>query len=116
VTDAGPSAALPDDVDSRLWFEMEGCAGRHFLMDGSPHIRGRLYAYCPVKRTETRISKTDVTALSDEAAYFVRGFLSGSEPLPPTDEEGLLVEDQALIRQWKAAIRAWRETGKWTGD
>jgi hypothetical protein len=46
----------------------------------------------------------------------VRGFLSGSEPLPPTDEDGLLVADQAQIRQWKAAIRVWRETGEWTGD
>jgi hypothetical protein len=114
VNDAAPSANLPDDADPRMWFEMDGCEGRHFLMEGNPHIRGRLYAYCPVKRIETRISKTDITALSDEAAYFVRGFLSGSEPPPPTDDEGLLVADRALIEQWEAAIRVWRETGEWT--
>jgi hypothetical protein len=32
------------------------------------------------------------------------------------DDEGLLLEDQALTDQWEAAIRVWREIGKWTLD
>jgi hypothetical protein len=31
VNDTAPSANLPDDVDPRMWFEMDGCEGRHFL-------------------------------------------------------------------------------------
>ena len=116
MNDIGPTANLPDSVDPRLWFRDGRLSGRHFLVAGNSQIRGRLCAYCPVKRVETRVSKSEITALSDEAAYFVRGFLSGSEPPPPLDEEGLLTADQALIDQWKAAVRVWRETGEWTID
>jgi hypothetical protein len=97
-----------------MWFEMTGCEGRHFLVDGSPHIVGRLYAYCPAEGIVTRISKSDITVSSDEAAYFLRGYLSGSEPPPPTDDDGMLIEDQALIDEWAAAVEVWRETGQWT--
>jgi hypothetical protein len=107
---------LPADVDPRLWFEMAGCDGLHYFVEGNPHILGRIYAYCPIKRTVTRVSKHEITASSDEAVYFVRGFLSGSEPAPPLSEEGVLVEDQAAVEQWQQAVETWRETGRWTGD
>ena len=76
------------EPDSRLWFEMDGCEGRHFLVDGNPHILGRAYAFCPVEQIVTRISKYEITASSADAERFLRGYLSGSEPAPPTDEEG----------------------------
>lgn len=97
MNDAVPAADLPPDVDTRIWFEISGCEGRHFFVDGNPHIRESLYAYCPVKRIKTRASKYEITASSDEAAYFVRGFLSGTEPPPPVDEEGMLVEGQTRL-------------------
>jgi hypothetical protein len=111
-----PTADLPADVDPRLWFTMTGCDGLHYFVEGNSHILGRIYAYCPMKKTVTRVSKHDITASSDEAVYFVRGFLSGSEPPPPLDEEGMLVEDQAAIDRWQHAIDTWRATGRWTGD
>jgi hypothetical protein len=102
------------DPDPRLWFEIDGCEGRHFFVDGTPNIRGRIYAYCPVKQIVTRVSKYEVTASSDEAGYFVRGYLSGSEPPPPTDAEGMLVEDQAEKDRWLRAVEIWRQTGEWS--
>jgi hypothetical protein len=66
---------------------------RHFFVDDTPHIRGQICAYCPVKQLVTRVSKYYVAASSDEAGYFVRGYLSGNEALPPTDAEGMLVEN-----------------------
>jgi len=107
---------LPADVDPRLWFEMAGCEGRHYLVEGNPHIVGRIYAYCPTNKTVSRVSKYEITASSEEAAYFVRGFLSGGEPPPPLDEEGMLVDDEAAIERWQHALAIWRDTGRWTGD
>ena len=71
---------------------------------------------CPVKQIVTRISKYEITASSAEADYSLRGYLSGSEPAPPTDEEGLLVEDQAEVDAWLRRVKVWRQTGEWTGD
>jgi hypothetical protein len=58
--------------DPRLWFEMTGCQGRHYLMPGTPNIRGRMYAWCPTQQTVTRVSKRELAARSDEADYFIR--------------------------------------------
>jgi hypothetical protein len=78
---------------------MAGCEGHHFFVDGTPHVQGRMYAWCPAKQTVTRVSKDEVTTCSDEAGYFIRGYLSGSEPPPPTDDEGMLVEGNAVCRR-----------------
>ena len=101
------------DPDPRLWFQMAGCKGRHFFVDGTPHLRGRMYAWCPDKQVVTRVSKSEITICSDEAGYFMRGYLSGSEPAPPTDAEGMLVGDQADIDSWLRAVERWRLTGEW---
>jgi hypothetical protein len=104
------------DPDPRLWFEMTGCEGRHYLVDGTAHIRGRMYAYCPVKQIVTRVSKREIIASSDEAGYFMRGFLSGSEPPPPTDAERMIVEDQVEVDRWLRGVEARRQTGEWPRD
>jgi hypothetical protein len=70
--------ALPDDVDERLWFEMDGCTGRHYFVDGNSTILGRMYAYCPIKKIVTRVSKGEVHACSKAARYFIRGFLAAA--------------------------------------
>jgi hypothetical protein len=101
------------DPDPRLWFEMAGCDGRHFFVDGTPNIGGRIYAWCPARQIVTRVSKYELSVWSDEAGYFMRGYLSGSEPRPPTDEEGMLVEDQAEVDRWLRAVEIWRATGEW---
>jgi hypothetical protein len=83
-------------------------------VEGTPHIRGRIYAWCPVKQIVTRVSKYEVAACSDEAGYFMRGYLSGSEPPPPKDAEGMLVEDQAQGDTWLRSVEEWRQTGEWS--
>ena len=102
---------LPGYVDPRLWFEMDGCRGPHYLVDGSPHIIGRLYAYRPVKRDTTRVSKSELTAMSTESRYFIRGYLSGSEPPPPLDDDGQ--RDLVAWDSWERAVRMYHETGIW---
>jgi hypothetical protein len=92
---------------------MDGCEGRHYFVEGSSHIRGRIYAWCPVKQDVIRVSKCEITACSDEAEYFMRGFLSGSEPPPPTDGEGKLVGDQGEVHSWLRSVGRWRQTGEW---
>ncbi|XVU21624.1 hypothetical protein ACQPZJ_30680 [Actinoplanes sp. CA-054009] len=74
---------LPPDVDPDLWFDTETC-GRHYLLDGNPHTSpGRMYAYCAERGIRTRVSKAEIGACSEQTRYFIRGFLSGSEPPPP---------------------------------
>lgn len=90
---------------------MEGCRGRHYLVDGNPHIVGRMYAYCPIKDDTTRVSKNEMTVMSTEAEYFIRGYLSGSEPPPPLNDEG--DRDVATWDAWERAIKIYHETGVW---
>ena len=100
-------------IDERLWFEMEGCTGRHFFVDGNPTILGRIYAWCPVKEIVTRVSKSEIVTASDESWYFIKGFLAGSEPGPPLDEDGTLSPNEEAVASWRAACLVWRETGSW---
>lgn len=83
-------------------------------MDGHAPILGRIYAYCPVRQAVTRVSRTEITASSDKAGYFLRGYLSGSEPDVPNDADGMLVDDQAAVDSWLRAVQVWRQTGEWT--
>jgi hypothetical protein len=100
-------------LDERLWFEMAGCPGRHFFVDGNSTILGRIYAWCPTKQITTRVSKSEVVAASDESWYFIKGFLAGSEPAPPLDEEGMLSTDEAAVARWRSNCAEWRVTGEW---
>lgn len=104
---------LPASVDPLLWFETLDCPARHYLLDGNSTILGRMYFYCPLDDVTTRVSKSEITDCSEQARYFVRGFLAGSELGPPVDEEGVLVEDEDAVSAWRAATVIWRETGTW---
>jgi hypothetical protein len=107
---------LPAYVDPRLWFEMDGCPSRHYLVDGNSTVLGRMYFYCPLRDLTTRVSKSEMTVCSEEAGYFVRGFLAGSEPGPPVDEDGILLDDDAAVEAWRGATIVWRRTGGWPRD
>jgi len=107
------------DVDSRLWFEMDGYEGRHYLVDGNPHtFRGRMYFYCPLQNVYTRISKNEIGECSDETRYFIRGYLSGNEPPPPSDADNDLLDDRdPAFTLWRKAAEVFRNTGYWwSGD
>lgn len=51
LSDSAPD--LLDGIDPELWFEMDGCPGRHYLLDDSPCILGRMYFYCPIRQEIT---------------------------------------------------------------
>jgi hypothetical protein len=70
----------------------------------------------PAKQIVTQVSKYEVTDCSDEADYFIRGYLSGSEPPPTTDADGVLVEGQAQVGTWLRSVDLWRQTGEWRPD
>ena len=99
--------------DPRLWFDAP-CGGRDFLLQGQGHtFRGRMSAWCPDKQVSYNISLDEMGAMSDEARYFVLGFLSGNEPGPPTDEDG--DSDPADLQAWRSATARFRRTGQWYG-
>jgi hypothetical protein len=109
------NAPLPSDVDPLLWFENSRC-GRHYLVAGNPHtFPGRMYAYCVHEGIYTRVSLGEMASCSEQARYFVRGYLSGSEPPPPQEDDGRpLADDDPRWRAWCAATERFRETGEWT--
>lgn len=110
---------LPADVDPRLWFEMDSCEGRHYLVEGNPHtFRGRMYFYCPPQNIYTRISRSEIGECSDETRYFIRGYLSGNEPPPPRDHDNDLLDDRdPAFTLWRKVVEVFRNTGYWwSGD
>src|SRR5690349_21645132 len=67
-------------VDAELWFTMEpSCEGRHFILYNSHTFPGRFTAWCPLKRKAVNVSKSDVRECSQQATYWLKGFLSGAE-------------------------------------
>jgi hypothetical protein len=51
--------------------------------------------------------------MSEEARYFVAGFLAGNEPGYPADADG--ETDEADLAAWRAATARFRRTGSWYG-
>ncbi len=111
--EAVPGANADDAVDERLWFEAT-CGGRDFLLDGGAHtFPGRMFAWCPDKEVSYRVSLAEMGEMSDEARYFVRGYLSAAEPDWPAGDDGDVDPDD--LAAWRSATRRFRETGSWYG-
>src|SRR5687768_17542365 len=112
----------PPEHDPNLWFydscRQPGCEGRHYLV-GNPHtFPGRMLAICPASPWEWRaynVSAQDVLErCSEQARYWVAGFLNGGEPWPPYDEEGdPLPRDHPDVLRWVKEVRRFHETGVW---
>jgi hypothetical protein len=101
------------NFDPALWFRTKSCKGMHFFL-ANPHTGfGRLSAWCTEKRDSTYVSKSDIVDCSKEAAYFLKGFLSGQEPDAPIDDEGLPAFDTADYQAWLRARDLFQETGHW---
>jgi hypothetical protein len=101
------------DLDERLWFEAP-CGGRDLLLQGQGHtFPGRMSAWCPHESVAYNVSLAEMGNLSDEARYFVLGFLSGNEPAPAMDDEGMT--DAADLEAWQSATARFRRTGGWYG-
>jgi hypothetical protein len=101
------------EYDPRLWFHHLGCSGKHFLL-GNPHtFVGRMWAWCPVKKVTFFVSKVEIGETSQPAKYWIQGFLSGSEPRPPSDAEGDTDFGSPEYRNWERMVTAYHETGDW---
>jgi hypothetical protein len=103
------AAPLPADIDPDLEFMSAHCGGWHFLV-GNPHtFTGRMAAWCQDHQFEIAVSLDEMTYISIGASFWIKGFLSGSEPAPPESDS------PAAEAEWEAARREYRSTGKWPG-
>lgn len=109
---------LPDEpapeVDERLWFEAS-CGGRDFLVGNGHTFVGRMAAWCPDERVGYNVSLGEMGEMSDAARYWVAGYLAGSEPGYPYDEDADAAAEAADLAAWEAALRRFRRTGEWYG-
>lgn len=72
-------------------------------------------AYCAERGVYTRVSLGEIELCSEQALYFIRGFLSGNEPPPPRTAEGDDVAmDDPRYSTWQAAVDRFHDTGYWT--
>lgn len=99
-------------VDERLWFDAP-CGRRDFLVGNGHTFVGRMAAWCPHEGVGYNISRAEIGAMSEEARYFVAGFLAGNEPGYPADADG--ETDEADLAAWRAATARFRRTGSWYG-
>ncbi|MDG4803325.1 hypothetical protein [Micromonospora sp. WMMD980] len=88
-------------VDERLWFDAN-CGGRDFLVGNGHTFVGRMAAWCPHTGVGYNVSRAGMGAMSEEARYFVAGFLAGSEPgCPEVDGE----TDKVDLAAWRGRPR-----------
>jgi hypothetical protein len=99
--------------DKALWFEHLGCTGKHFLI-GNPHtVTGRMWAWCPKEKASIFVSKSDLGKMSKAAEYWVKGFLCGNQPDPPTNKSGDLDFKSAAYKKWLKQVAIFEKTGNW---
>ena len=99
-------------VDERLWFEAS-CGGRDFLVGNGHTFVGRMAAWCPHQGVGYNVSRSELGTLSEQAGYFVAGFLAGAEPGYPDDADDQT--EEADLAAWRAATARFRRTGSWYG-
>ena len=106
-----PPALNP--LNRSLWFTHRGCTGRHYLL-GNPHtFPGRMFAWCPKKKRSLFVSKSEMESVSKAAAYWIEGFLNGSEPKPPISEDGTPDYVSNEFTDWQRKTALFRESGAW---
>lgn len=107
-----PVPDLRDALDERLWFT-GFCGARDYLLGSGNTFRGRLSAWCPSKEVGYTVSLSEISEMSVESEYFVKGFLAGQVPRAPEDEDGSITDDD--LYAWWAATERFRRTGSWYG-
>lgn len=108
-----------EGVDESLWFEPEDGHGRDFLFVGNPHTYpGRMAAYCPHRAYPWfNVSLKELGNASEACKAFAQGFICGSEPAPPADDDGFeLDEATAEYERWDRMRRQYRVSGEWPDD
>lgn len=101
------------DYDENLWFEHLGCEGKHYII-GNPHTyTGRMWAWCPLNNRSFFVSKGDMGDMSEMMKYWINGYLHGSEPSPPMNEEGDVDFTSLAYKLWQKETALFVETGYW---
>lgn len=99
--------------DSDLWFEHNGCEGKHYLL-GNPHtFPGRMWAWCPKKETAFCVSKSEIGEMSIQAKFWIKGFLIGNQPKPPLNKNNEVDYESQEYKDWKIKVDEFEETGLW---
>jgi hypothetical protein len=109
-----PEAEQAEDPDPLLWFEAP-CGGRDLLTGNGGTYSGRMSAWCPDKQVSYNVSLAEMGQMSQQARYYVAGFLAGNQPGPPPPTDPDADMDPGDLAAWKAAAARFRRTGEWFG-
>lgn len=77
-----PEAEQAEEPDPLLWFEAP-CGGRDLLAGNGNTFPGRMSAWCPDQQVSYNVSLAEMGQMSQQARYYVAGFLAGNQPGPP---------------------------------
>jgi len=111
---AGPGTGTVGEPDPLLWFEAP-CGGRDLLTGNGGTYPGRMAAWCPAKKVSYNVSLAEMGQMSQQARYYVAGFLAGNQPGPPPPPDPDADIDPGDLTAWKAAAGRFRRTGLWLG-
>ena len=101
--------------DEKLWVELRGRAGRWHI-HYNPHTHPGRFAVVNAGDEPIYVSKAEVAAASAEAAYWIDGYIRGSEPEASRmfgEEIWEADDDDPRWGQWTAALNDFRTTGMW---
>jgi hypothetical protein len=109
-----PEPEQAEGPDPLLWFEAP-CGGRDLLTGSGSTYPGRMAAWCLDKKVSYNVSLAEMGQMSQQARYYVAGFLAGNQPgLPPPPDPDADAEPGDLTA-WQAATGRFRRTGLWLG-
>jgi len=102
------------EIDSALWIILEHCEGEHFLIGNCHTFPGRMNAFCKRKDTAFCVSLSEISDMSEQSRYWIKGFLSGNEPEPPEEIDGEPPEDyfkSERYHDWLTQIENFNTSG-----
>ena len=102
------------EIDSTLWIKLGHCDGEHYLIGNCHTFPGRMNAFCKSKNTTFCVSLSEISDMSEQSRYWIKGFLSGNEPEPPEEFDGERPEDyfeSERYRNWLTQTENFRTTG-----
>ncbi|MCW2494457.1 hypothetical protein [Jatrophihabitans sp.] len=102
-------------ADPKLWVELQGRAGR-WLIHYNPHTYPGRFAVVDADDNPIYASKSEITACSTEASYWIDGYLHGAEPeASRMFGEGIWdsTDPDPRWEQWRDALDEFHATGVW---
>jgi hypothetical protein len=78
-----PEPEQAGEPDPLLWFEGWCGGGRDLLTGNGGTFHGRMSAWCPHEQVGYNVSLAEMGQMSQQARYWVAGFLAGNQPGEP---------------------------------